>query len=175
MKSHPAFIRFHAHDRIRLLKHAERLKGPLGRTIERRWRHHRFFPLDLGLSSPAFSSRLAANGEGGGPVRDKQRKRKRGPKEHVPLGQQVGEDDGKEPWDFYTAPTPTSSLPSPKYEERLKFGRIMEDVLAAEKEEELPGLLTKHVEFLLSVDVTRLTNDLIRYSRVCLPPDPAHV
>lgn len=89
--------------------------------------------------------------------------------------QQVGEDDGKEPWDFYSSPTPTSSLPSPKYEERLKFGRIMEDVLAAEKEEELPGLLTKHVEFLLSVDVTRLTNDLIRYSRVCLPPDPAHV
>lgn len=38
----------------------------------------------------------------------------------------------------------------------------MEDILAQEKEEELPAILSKHVDFLLSVDVTSLTNDLIR-------------
>ncbi len=67
-------------------------------------------------------------------------------------------------------PSPSSSkassfeapLPEPSFRDRQRFGRIMEDVLAEEKEEELPAILTKHVDFLLSVDVTSLTNDLIR-------------
>ncbi|CAN0443047.1 unnamed protein product, partial [Laminaria digitata] len=68
-----------------------------------------------------------------------------------------------EPWVGVNSPqSPASSLPEPDHKARQKFGRIMEDVLAAEKEEELPALLTKHIDFLLSVDVTRLTNDLIR-------------
>ena len=79
------------------------------------------------------------------------------------MGEGSGEgDNAEEPWETFSASSAASSLASPTFEERLKFGRIMEDVLGAEKEEELPGLLTKHVGFLLSVDVTRLTNDLIR-------------
>ncbi|CAM9664923.1 unnamed protein product [Sphacelaria rigidula] len=38
----------------------------------------------------------------------------------------------------------------------------MDDVLGCEAEADLPSTLTQHVEFLLSVDVTRLTNDLIK-------------
>lgn len=57
----------------------------------------------------------------------------------------------------------SASLPEPSLKDRKRFERIMEDVLAQEKEEELPAVLTKHIEFLLSVDVTSLTNDLIRY------------
>ncbi|CAM9470489.1 unnamed protein product [Pylaiella littoralis] len=56
----------------------------------------------------------------------------------------------------------SASLPEPSLKDRKRFERIMEDVLAQEKEEELPAVLTKHIEFLLSVDVTSLTNDLIR-------------
>lgn len=72
-----------------------------------------------------------------------------------------------EPWVGVNSPqSAASSLPEPDHKARQKFGRIMEDVLAAEKEEELPALLTKHIDFLLSVDVTRLTNDLIRYGDI---------
>ena len=72
-----------------------------------------------------------------------------------------------EPWVGATSPrSAASSLPEPDHKARQKFGRIMEDVLAVEKEEELPALLTKHIDFLLSVDVTRLTNDLIRCGMV---------
>lgn len=60
------------------------------------------------------------------------------------------------------APTPTSPFAAPKVEERVRFERIMADVVGAEREEDLPGMLTKHFDFLLSVDVTVLTNDLIR-------------
>lgn len=61
-----------------------------------------------------------------------------------------------------TLPTSTPLMPKPSPQDRREFERIMEDVLAVEKEEELPGLLTKHFDFLLSVDVTLMTNDLIR-------------
>lgn len=54
-------------------------------------------------------------------------------------------------------------LPEPSYQDRQRFDRIMEEVLEQEKPEELPAILTKHVDFLLSVDVTAMTNDLIRY------------
>lgn len=77
---------------------------------------------------------------------------------------QEGEDEFVgEPWVGVASPqSAESALPEPDFKARQKFGRIMEDVLEAEKEEELPALLTKHIDFLLSVDVTRLTNDLIR-------------
>ncbi|CAM9359786.1 unnamed protein product [Scytosiphon promiscuus] len=55
-----------------------------------------------------------------------------------------------------------AALPEPSFKDRQKFERIMEEVLEEEKEEELPGILTKHIDFLLSVDVTSMTNDLIR-------------
>eukprot|EP00903_Cladosiphon_okamuranus_P008750 g8382.t1 len=55
-----------------------------------------------------------------------------------------------------------ASLPEPTYQDRQRFERIMEEVLEQEKPEELPAILTKHVDFLLSVDVTTMTNDLIR-------------
>lgn len=103
-----------------------------------------------------------------------QRQRKRRPRTHVPVAEDgidgefaVGRAQKQggvgNPW-VDSAPT-GSSLPKPTYEQRQKFGRIMEDVLGTEKEEELPALLTKHIDFLLSVDVTRLTNDLIRCVR----------
>lgn len=60
------------------------------------------------------------------------------------------------------APPFEAPLPEPSFRDRQRFGRIMEDILAQEKEEELPAILSKHVDFLLSVDVTSLTNDLIR-------------
>lgn len=56
-----------------------------------------------------------------------------------------------------------ATLPEPSLKDRQRFERIMEEVLEEEKEEELPGILTKHIDFLLSVDVTSMTNDLIRY------------
>lgn len=55
-----------------------------------------------------------------------------------------------------------SLLPEPTHQERVKFNKIMEDVLGVENEEELPSTLSPHLAFLLSVDVPRLTNDLIR-------------
>ncbi|CAM9972410.1 unnamed protein product, partial [Hapterophycus canaliculatus] len=71
----------------------------------------------------------------------------------------------------YSSGSPSSSLlpsqlettlPEPSFKDRQRFERIMEEVLEEEKEEELPGILTKHIDFLLSVDVTSMTNDLIR-------------
>ncbi|CAM9766091.1 unnamed protein product [Ectocarpus sp. 6 AP-2014] len=56
----------------------------------------------------------------------------------------------------------TPPLPEPTTRDRQRFERIMEEVLEEEKEEELPAILSRHVDFLLSVDVTALTNDLIR-------------
>ncbi|CAM9531356.1 unnamed protein product, partial [Ectocarpus fasciculatus] len=56
----------------------------------------------------------------------------------------------------------TPPLPEPTMRDRQRFERIMEEVLEEEKEEELPAILSRHVDFLLSVDVTGLTNDLIR-------------
>lgn len=74
---------------------------------------------------------------------------------------EVGIGDAGNGW-VGVSGTTSSSLPEPKFEDRQRFGNIMEDVLGTEKEEELPALLTKHIDFLLSVDVTRMTNDLIR-------------
>lgn len=99
------------------------------------------------------------------------RQRKKRPRKHVPVledsisGEPVvgtAEEVDLEPWMGLNAGKSTSTLPEPTFKERKSFERIMEDVLGVEKNEELPGILTKHVEFLLSVDVTRLTNDLIR-------------
>lgn len=106
----------------------------------------------------------------------RQRKTKR-PRDHVPVTAEgvpsIGDrsDDepvvvdggweGAGPW-VGTGPAPTSPFGEPSYSERMQFNRIMDDVLSCEKEEELPSKLTQHVELLLSVDVTRLTNDLIR-------------
>lgn len=59
-----------------------------------------------------------------------------------------------------------TALPEPSANDRQRFERIMEEVLEEEKEEELPGILTKHIDFLLSVDVTSMTNDLIRYEDI---------
>ncbi|CAN0307507.1 unnamed protein product, partial [Ascophyllum nodosum] len=141
-----------------------RPKTLLSRAIDGRWEQRRHPPLGPGPSHPT-PLHAATAGEDSGSVRSKQgnpKKLKKGPREHVPLGEGSGEgDNAEEPWETFSASSAASSLASPTFEERLKFGRIMEDVLGAEKEEELPGLLTKHVGFLLSVDVTRLTNDLI--------------
>lgn len=63
-----------------------------------------------------------------------------------------------------------SSFEEPTLEERVKFGKIMQDVLGSETPEELPSKLTPHVQFLLGVDVPRLTNELIRL--VVLVGDP---
>ena len=59
-------------------------------------------------------------------------------------------------------PLDAAPLPEPSFQDRQRFERIVEEVLEEEKPEELPAILTKHVDFLLSVDVTTLTNDLIR-------------
>lgn len=94
------------------------------------------------------------------------------PREHVPLAsadvdengeprlvggeqQSIGQGSGDDPQS-------TSSFPEPTYSDRVKFSNIMDEVLGCEAEADLPSTLTQHVEFLLSVDVTRLTNDLIK-------------
>lgn len=110
----------------------------------------------------------AASGGASGSNQRRPRK-KPGPRNHVPVAESGVGDDGLvvDPSASLVAPAATSTLPEPSFEDRQRFGRIMEDVLGAEKEEELPALVTKHIDFLLSVDVTRLTNDLIRWEE-CL-------
>lgn len=64
---------------------------------------------------------------------------------------------------FVGMDNPPSPMKEPTFEDRVKFGKIMEEILGTSREEELPSKLTPHIEFLMSVDVPRLTNELIRY------------
>lgn len=95
------------------------------------------------------------------------------PREHVPVASAGvdekskprlidGGQEGSVPWSG-ADPPPTSPFGEPTYSDRVKFSNIMDDVLGCEAEADLPSTLTQHVEFLLSVDVTRLTNDLIKW------------
>ncbi|CAM9802691.1 unnamed protein product [Chrysoparadoxa australica] len=71
----------------------------------------------------------------------------------------------KRPRSLTPIPGPQGSLP-PKVplssEKRKKFSTVVNELLEVEKEEELPGIMAKHVEFILSVDATALMNDMIR-------------
>ncbi|CAM9531896.1 unnamed protein product [Discosporangium mesarthrocarpum] len=44
---------------------------------------------------------------------------------------------------------------------RVKFERIMEEILSSDKAEDLPAIMSKHAEFLLTVDLVGLTSELI--------------
>lgn len=107
------------------------------------------------------------------------RRRKRRLRDHVPVDEaetspaqandSAGDDqpvvfDGSWQGDgqFATSDEVSTPVKEPTFEDRMKFQKVMEELLNTEKEEDLPSRLTPHINFLLSVNVPSLTNELIR-------------